>query len=73
MGGEHERDRAMLSERAQPTQQITMFPDLRVVTAPEFLPAVGIMAEPFPQCGTRRDVFHPFIDRSIGFSNATRP
>lgn len=31
-GREHERDRAMLSERAQPIQQITMFPDLRVLT-----------------------------------------
>jgi hypothetical protein len=52
---------------------VRVLPDLALVTAPEFLPATRIMAEPLAQTGAGRNFLHPFIDRRIGFFHPTRP
>src|SRR5262252_8760465 len=50
-----------------------MLPDLRLVAAPEFVPAFRIMGEPLPQFGAGRDLFHPFIDSRIRLLYSARP
>jgi len=41
--------------------------DLHSVATAKFLPARGIVAEPFPQRGAGRDVPDPLIDGSVHF------
>jgi hypothetical protein len=50
-----------------------MLVDLYGVAAAKFLPAGGIVAEPFPQRGAGRDVLDPLIDGSVHFPDAARP
>ena len=48
MCGKNQRNPTSFSERAQFVEPVAMPMDLFRVTAPEFLPASGVMAEPPP-------------------------
>jgi len=45
----HKRDRALSRQGAYPAELFRMLVDLRSVAAAKFLPAAGIVTEPFPQ------------------------
>src|SRR5262249_60949482 len=61
MGGEYERDPAVLRKLAQPIELLWVVLDLRLIATPEFLPAARIMAEPFAHTLAVPDPLHPPI------------
>lgn len=50
-----------------------MLVDLRSVLTAKPRPSVGIVTEPFSQGRAGRDVFDPFIDRSVCLPDAAWP
>src|SRR5262249_4425245 len=71
--GEDERDRPLPRKRPQPLERVGMLAQLFEITAPEFLPALRIVAEPFSQYAARRDILHPLVDRGVRLLDAPRP
>jgi hypothetical protein len=50
-----------------------MLAQFRSVAAAKFLPAPGIVREPFAQLGRRRDLLHPMIEHDLLFGDSARP
>lgn len=68
-----QRDRPVPRPPADVVEQIGMLPELRLVPAPEFLPALRVVPEPFPQLGARREILEPQVERRrVGQSRSTR-
>jgi hypothetical protein len=73
MRRKNERYPASFRERAQFVEPIAVPMDLFRVTALEFLPAIGIMAELPPWRSAGSDVLGPQVDCRLRLRNAARP
>jgi hypothetical protein len=70
---EHQGDRAFARRGAKLFDKVLPVAQLRAIASAKFLLALGLVTEPVPQLGARRDVLHPHIDRGIRFFDAARP
>lgn len=68
-----ERDRAVSYQVAEPVELIAMRVDFRRISPTEFVPAGGIVSEPFPKLGAWREFFHPAVDAGIDLLDPARP
>jgi len=68
-----QRDGSLFGHSREMFHLVALIIELRGVSLFEFLPASGIMSEPFPQFGAGRDFLEPFIDAGFSFRQSTRP
>ena len=73
MGRVDKRDGTFSRPVEQLVELIAIFPDLGRIPPAEFFPTGRIVSEPFSQFRARREFLCPMIDRSVGFSDASRP
>ena len=70
---EEKRDLAFFCGGAEGGKGLFPVPQLGAISLPELVPLFGIMSEPFPKLGARRDVLQPDVDPGLFFCKAARP
>jgi len=73
VSGEDQCDRATPRHGPQLVEHFRMLVHLRSVAAAKFLPAGGIVSEPFPQRGAGSEILEPLIDSRVRFRDTSGP
>src|SRR5262249_60941857 len=68
-----QRDRTVPRQGAELSDEVGVLAQLCGVAAAKFLPALGIVREPFAELRRGRDLLHPVIERSLLFGDSARP